>query len=413
MGFWKNFIDLFSMQGYKVYIAGESYAGMYCPYIGSAMLDANDTTYYNVSGLMIYDPVLMDEVVQTSHVVVPFVDYHTNLMPFNDSYNDYLHQQHESCGFANFSATYLQYPPPGLQPSQSDISDECANLWGSVFTEMFSINPCFDVYQVATTCPLLWDVLGFPGSLFYIPEGADVYFNRTDVQKAINAPSVEWEECASKDVFVGGDSSDPSGYKVLPNVIDKTQNVIIGHGILDMILLANGTLLSIQNMTFGGKLGFEKVPTEPFYVPYHSLSTADTIGGESDPTALATMASAGVLGVAHTERGLTYVSIDISGHMVPQYAPSAAFRQLEFLLGRVSSLSDTTPFETEPDQPQATGPLGNGTGPSTVYTSSSELSVTSAETSTSGSAQGNAQGLKAGSWSAAIFGAAVGLGLLL
>ena len=26
MGFWKNFIDTFSLQGYKVYIAGESYA---------------------------------------------------------------------------------------------------------------------------------------------------------------------------------------------------------------------------------------------------------------------------------------------------------------------------------------------------------------------------------------------------
>ncbi len=26
MGFWKNFIDTFGMQGYKVYIAGESYA---------------------------------------------------------------------------------------------------------------------------------------------------------------------------------------------------------------------------------------------------------------------------------------------------------------------------------------------------------------------------------------------------
>lgn len=26
MGFWKNFIDTFSMQGYKVYVTGESYA---------------------------------------------------------------------------------------------------------------------------------------------------------------------------------------------------------------------------------------------------------------------------------------------------------------------------------------------------------------------------------------------------
>ncbi|KAI1852899.1 hypothetical protein JX265_012927 [Neoarthrinium moseri] len=367
MGFWKNFIDLFSMQGYKVYIAGESYAGMYCPYIGSAMLDAEDTTYFNVSGLMIYDPVLMDGNVQTSYVTVPFVDYHTNLLPFNDSFSAQIHEKHQSCGFEDFTATYLQYPPPGPQPP-SNVSDECANLWYDVYGAAFSVNPCFDVYQVATTCPLLWDILGFPGSLFYVPEGADIYFNRTDVQKAINAPVGTWEECASNNVFVDGqDTSDPSGYKVLPNVIDKTQNVIIGHGILDMILLANGTLLSIQNMTFGGKLGFEKTPIEPFYVPYHSLSTADTIGEESDPQRLATMAAAGVMGVAHTERGLTYVSVDISGHMVPQYAPSAAFRQLEFLLGRVSSLSDTTPFETEPEAPQSTEPLGNGTGPATFY----------------------------------------------
>jgi hypothetical protein len=26
MGFWKNFINTFSMQGYKVYVTGESYA---------------------------------------------------------------------------------------------------------------------------------------------------------------------------------------------------------------------------------------------------------------------------------------------------------------------------------------------------------------------------------------------------
>lgn len=26
MGFWRNFIDTFGMHGYKVYIAGESYA---------------------------------------------------------------------------------------------------------------------------------------------------------------------------------------------------------------------------------------------------------------------------------------------------------------------------------------------------------------------------------------------------
>lgn len=52
MGFWKNFVDAFGMHGYSVYITGESYAGAYCPFISSNMLDANDTDYFNVNGMI-------------------------------------------------------------------------------------------------------------------------------------------------------------------------------------------------------------------------------------------------------------------------------------------------------------------------------------------------------------------------
>lgn len=50
LGFWKNFVETFALQGYKIYITGSSYSGMYCPYIASAMLDTNDTQNYNVKG---------------------------------------------------------------------------------------------------------------------------------------------------------------------------------------------------------------------------------------------------------------------------------------------------------------------------------------------------------------------------
>ncbi len=49
-------MDTFSMQGFKVYVTGESYAGQYIPYIAGGMLDANDTTYFNVKGVQINDP---------------------------------------------------------------------------------------------------------------------------------------------------------------------------------------------------------------------------------------------------------------------------------------------------------------------------------------------------------------------
>ena len=90
----------------------------------------------------------------------------------------------------------------------------------------------------------------------------------------------------------------------------------------------------IQNMTWGGQQGFQSAPSEEFIVPYHEQSSLSAIGG------------AGVMGKAHTERGLTWVEIYLAGHMVPQYSPGAAYRQMEFMLGRVDCLTDATPFTT-------------------------------------------------------------------
>ncbi|EAA31664.3 hypothetical protein GE21DRAFT_7965 [Neurospora crassa] len=360
MGFWKNFIDTFAMQGYKVYITGESYAGLYCPYIASAFLDANDKTYYDMSGLMIYDPVISWDEVAEQVPVVQFTEYWSGLFPFNDTFREHIKSVDAKCGYSDFVSQYLVYPPKGLQPSKlpgtdktGTTRDECWGLFYEIFDAILLLNPCFNIYQVATTCPLLWDVLGFPGSMGYLPEGAKVYFDRDDVKKAVHAPeNVKWSSCSEQNVFVGGrDRSEPSSFHALPHVIDATKNVIIGHGALDMVLIANGTLLGIQNMTWGGKLGFQNKPDQPFYVPYNTMSD------------LSTLAAGGVFGSMGSERGLTWVQIDMSGHMVPQYAPSAAYRQLEFLLGRVNCLNCTVPFTTDPDAPQSQQPLGEGTAP--------------------------------------------------
>ncbi|KAG5928604.1 hypothetical protein E4U42_000318 [Claviceps africana] len=357
LGFFKNFVQTFSTQGYKVYITGESYAGMYCPFIASAMLDAHDKTHFNLKGMMVYDPAMADWRLGDVNVV-PFVDHNRNLFPFNDSFVQAIHEADRKCGYADVRDKFLTWPArghlpnvlPGADPKTGDSLPEC-HLQRAIQEAATDINPCFDTYQVATTCPLLWDVLGFPGSFDYLPKGASVYFDRPDVKKAIHAPvDRKWASCSDNSVFVNGsDNSDWAITKVLGKVIDATKNVIIGHGALDYILLANGTLLAIQNTTFGGKLGFDTRPHEPFYVPYHTRGEDGSLAG------------AGVFGTAHTERGLTYVSVALAGHMVPQYAPSAAFRHLEFLLGRIDSLQSKKPFTTDPQTAQPKAPLGGGT----------------------------------------------------
>src|ERR1700753_2102807 len=54
--FFKNFQDKFGISKFKIYVTGESYAGYYVPYIADAMIEANDTNYYDVAGALIYGP---------------------------------------------------------------------------------------------------------------------------------------------------------------------------------------------------------------------------------------------------------------------------------------------------------------------------------------------------------------------
>lgn len=123
MGFFKNFVDTFDLQNRKVYITGESYAGMYVPHIASAMLDTNDTTYFGVEGIMIYDPSINSNVVMDDMTAVPFVNYWSSLFGLNDTYMDYLNKKADSCGYTSYLEEYLVYPPKGILPTPPNLAD--------------------------------------------------------------------------------------------------------------------------------------------------------------------------------------------------------------------------------------------------------------------------------------------------
>ena len=171
------------------------------------------------------------------------------------------------------------------------------------------MNPCFNIYHILDTCPHLFDPLGIVNSGDYEPPNAYVYFNRSDVQAAINAPPTDWMQCTNKNVFAdatnttsGDNSVGPAQDGVLQHVIETTNNTIIGVGNLDYILPTNGTLLAIQNLTWNGDQGFSSPPTTPFFVPYHPEFNGGSLSG------------AGELGTWVYERGLTFYSIELAGH---------------------------------------------------------------------------------------------------
>ena len=363
LGFWKNFVHTFAIQGYKIYIATESYGGVYGPYISSRMIDQNDTQNFNLAGLLIQDGVIGD-VNNAFQGVVPafdFVQQHRESLPLDDNQMAQLQQTDAKCGFSQYLRDSIQFPPPRSSPEYPPgvavspngtfaLEKGCdyASYFYSILLEMQSLNPCFDIYNIHTYCPPPFDpiVQGISGN---------PYFNLTAVKQAIHAPlDVDWTLCADEPVFAGGqDLSVASSVYHLPHVIDTTKNVIAVSGSLDMVLPTNGLLLVLQNMTWGGLQGFQQAPCEPFYVPVYNQGDY----------ALGLPGGGGVQGTTATERGLTAVFQALSGHMGPKDLPAGALRNLEKLLGRVGSVSEVSPFTLPQlsNMTQLLGDLGNGT----------------------------------------------------
>lgn len=277
--------------------------------------------------------------------VVPFVQENANLFNFNESFMAELERKHTSCGYEEFIDKYLTFPPPEVQPPKffNFTSEADCDLFDLVYNEAFKINPCFDLYEINLMCPLLWDVLAFPTSLDYQAPGSTVYPDRADVKRALHAPNVTWSECSAQPVFVGGNSgpeqegdisANPIEH-VLPQVIEATNRVLIGNGDFDMVIITNGTLLAIQNMTWNGHLGFQEKPETPIDIKIADLMYADVFA-ENNASELD--GPQGIMGIQHFERGLMWVETYQSGHMQPQYQPRAAYRHLEWLLRRTDEI---------------------------------------------------------------------------
>jgi carboxypeptidase D len=352
INFFRNFETLFGIKNYKIYVTGESYAGRYVPYISAAMLDEKDPEYFDLGGALLYDPCIGNwDFTQQEVPVVPFAKANNNVMGYNASFMAELEALHQSCGYADYLDEYLHFPPPGLQPSvffnSSSPANKSCGLWELLDHSAFDINPCFNVYAVNEQCPLLWDVLGHRTQFDFVGEGApEVYPNRSDVKAAMHAPNIQWYLDQNHfPVFVaGGGSAGPEMtgdisldpiQKVLPQVIEATNRVLVSNGDLDMIILTNGTLLSIQNMTWHGALGFQEAPSKEMVVDipdleYKSVFDASSQHGRDGPQ--------GVVGLKHFERGLMWTQTYLGSHVQPESQPRASYRHLLWLLGRIDDL---------------------------------------------------------------------------
>ncbi|KAI0092879.1 alpha/beta-hydrolase [Irpex rosettiformis] len=317
IGFMQQFLEVFSeLKEKNLYLTGESYAGMYVPYIANHIYSHPGELALNLKGIWVNDGSIGEDSVLMDMPTVNFVNKYKSVFNLNSSFMAHLNSRGAACGYTDYSAQHVKYPPSKRilpLPGNAIEAVEGCDLQSQIFAAALEVNPAFDIYRIFDQYPVAFDPLGFPGSFAEV-EISPVYFDREDVKKAIHAPlNVTWTECSENSVFAGPDGQDQSApsYTVLPNVIEKSERTVLVHGLADFLIMAEGTRAVIQNITWNGKQGFQTpIQDESFIVP-----------------------GMGVMGNMHFERGLAYYEVALSGHMVAQFSPKAAFHIMEYLLG--------------------------------------------------------------------------------
>lgn len=315
-GFLEQFFSTFKeLQGKRLWITGESYAGKYIPYIANEVYShSKGASGINLQGIAINDPSFTTNWLGEEAPVFEFFEQYHKVMGVDSNSVEQLRQEAKSLGVENYVSDNLHFPPRGHLKVPSSWNNT-KSIWQSVYMTVQKSNKCFSIYDIKPDCDFRTDALGQP--LTSQQSSKHNFINDTPgFKKAIHADEdIQWQECVDKKVFVGRDVdiSPAPDRSVLPGVIEKSKRTVIQHGTYDMVLIANGTALAIQNMTWNNQMGFQRKPNTPV-----------KLDGK-------------VRGVMTEERGLTYVQVDGSGHMIPQFKPKVAYQLQRYLLGQVDA----------------------------------------------------------------------------
>ncbi|CAO1600968.1 hypothetical protein XANCAGTX0491_004638 [Xanthoria calcicola] len=334
------FYDRFPALDYKnTYLMGESYAGTYIPYFTKALLSNRNILKINLKAVVLGDATLGNVAAMTSVVTTTYLHQIARAYKIPLPILSAFAAADQQCGFDKLTSQ-LTYPPRGKMHIASNpeglnflrrhnqrrrkrqvpcfdaipndptlinasihapCSMGCAT-YTTAFAYLPTLNPCFDPYNILTTCHHPRD-----------DSGPTSWLNQPAVRKAIHAPAKQIESC-NRTVFdtLSQEEVEPAAYRVLPEILARGVKVHLYSGDLDALLNHWGTELVVQNMTWNGKQGLH-------YPPNHEFILNGTCVGNWG-----------------YERNLSYHHILNAGHMTAHDKPAVMFAYVrDFVLGDV------------------------------------------------------------------------------
>ncbi|KAF9173482.1 Cell death protease [Mortierella sp. AD011] len=317
VNFYLNFFKAFpEMKSKDMYIAGESYAGRYIPYMAKHVLDHNDkhkNELIKLQGIVLGDAYVDTDINNNFINYLPFVKEHKWIYANNETWLAEAEQLVEQA---------KKLSGCGSAKSDSEVSDACVALENQFYTDM--------PYPVVYPLPLNCTNGGYP--MYYDPYNINIkdclqaqiddsaaqasweyYLNLPEVQDQIHisAPT-HYADCVNINSGIYTlDSSVVTKY-FIGSLIDRGLKVTMYSGLLDSVVPHTLTEAVIREMTWKGHKGFA-----------HSKMTKATM------KPIITGRPAKQRGRYHSERGLTYVVVDNSGHMMPRDDPVTAFWMMD------------------------------------------------------------------------------------
>ncbi|KAK0488998.1 Alpha/Beta hydrolase protein [Armillaria novae-zelandiae] len=361
MGFLGNFVKVFpSLATRPLYITGESYAGVYIPYIMKTYFSMSNPPV-NLAGVGIGNGAITSGQVFELLPALDTIQTYPQLIGYDPEVYKYFEEQSKLCGYD----VNLTYPQGGIIPSISLIlptdrdvvfllsemrmrsfksqllsklsvrADEVDTLsrrdqairreeWKRDLTGRPSngtIDPWYGCllldefidYALNYTYP--WNV----SQMFNVyniqdalnPEvntDATVFLNDNQTRTALHAPTSKDWALSFESTFGQSGLVDPSPEPMVfltelaTNATAQNITIVLYSGNDDSLITHRGTEITIQNTTFGGIQGFTRKPSTPWYNESGSFA-----------------------GIVHQERGWKYVLVNGAGHLVTTDAPNEAF----------------------------------------------------------------------------------------
>ncbi|KAJ5915120.1 Carboxypeptidase [Penicillium verhagenii] len=332
--------------GQKVHLMGESYAGIFVPYLASALLESSNAFPINIQSISLGDGSWGNAAAMSSVAMGRYMHSQAPRLNVPEQILTVFAAADEICGFDTVLENAHTYPPRGKivipgnpeninyrRSLQRRDGTDLGILEGSCSTDI--INPlgvlesilnsscygpcatfstaenymyarseiekelaCFSIYDLTSDCTTV-------NPLPLMEE----YFSREDVQEALHiAESGTYAACNDTILatLTGSEFVEPPEYAILPSLV-TTHNVSlhIYNGQMDMLINHIGTELSIQNMTWRGEQGFQEKPSRSFFAD----DAAPAAGSESKGKGEA-------VGIWAAERGVSYHLFEGAGHSV-------------------------------------------------------------------------------------------------